>query len=167
MQLKLAGAAFKGSHFNDTGLFQEVKSDRITLDIVRVLDDSGQRLDDVNGVIPFIVDLVDLCAGLRELAFQAEFDHVENNLRVRKIAYFEYVVSADYPVEARGRRLQIVQSVSHVSLCSENDGFNPIFGCLQAFKLNDLPEPSENLCVRQLCESDNRAPGLDRLNNLR
>jgi hypothetical protein len=45
---------------------------------------------------------------------------------MRLIANLEYIIAVYYLVEPRGGCLQIVESVSHVTLCSKNDGFKTI-----------------------------------------
>ena len=120
MKLELRGVTFEGSHLDDACLFQEVEAKDVVSDLGRVLDFSSQRVHYVYKVVALAVHFVNFRATLAEGTSKRKFDAVGNYLRVRLVANLEDIFSGDHFVETRGCCLEVVQSVSHIALSSEN-----------------------------------------------
>ena len=120
MQLQLAVVAFQSAHFYYAWLLQVVQPQAVVLDVVAVLNDPRHCADNVRQVITFVVNLIYLGAGFWELTLKAGLDNRSDQLRMRLVANFEHIFLSDLLVKSRRSRLQIIQRVSHVALCSEN-----------------------------------------------
>jgi hypothetical protein len=99
MQLQLRIVTFKCTHLDYRALFQVVKAKTVVLNLVSVLDYSGNRAYDIDYVVALIVDLVDFVASHRKLAFQAGFNYVPYEFWVRLVTNLEYVVSLNLSVK--------------------------------------------------------------------
>ena len=123
MQLQLRIVTFKCTHLDYRALFQVVKAKTVVLNLVSVLDYSGNRAYDIDYVVALIVDLVDFVASHRKLAFQAGFNYVPYEFWVRLVTNLENVILSYLPVEASCCSLKIIESVSHVTFSSKNQSF--------------------------------------------
>jgi hypothetical protein len=63
VHLEVAIIAFKSTHFNNRSLFQIVQSELFIFKLVHVLDDSSESVDQVDDVVAFVEDDVDILAG--------------------------------------------------------------------------------------------------------
>lgn len=88
-------------------------------------------MHDVYQVVALAEHLVNFSATLAELAPEAVSDGVLDNLWVRLVTDSVDVVFGDDVVEAGGRGLQIVQRISHVALCCENQRLDTLVVCLK------------------------------------
>ena len=103
-----------------------------------VLNFASKGVDDVDQIVALRKHLVDFFTAITKLASKSISDSVLNDLWMRLIANTVYVFFRDDIVEARCRGLQIVQSISHVALCSENERLDSLFIALQTLHLYDL-----------------------------
>lgn len=79
--------------------------------------------------------------------------------RVRAVDYSEDIVSAD-KTETGPSTLQVVDSLTHVTLCTENKCSNAILRVLDLLRLANLHQPFHNLSVCQPGIPENGATGL-------
>lgn len=89
------------------------------------MDDSGQRVDQIDDVVSFIEDLIDGIAGIGHLTFEAEFYYVLHEIWMGLVTDFEHVFLVDI-VKSGSSCLHIIEGISHVTFCSEDQSLEPI-----------------------------------------
>ena len=62
--------------------------------------------------------------------------------------------------------MEVVQRLSHISVCSKYDGLKTLLVVCDLLLLADDQKPLEYVCVRDLGVTHNGAAALDRLNDL-
>ena len=121
MKLQLACITFKGAHFDDASLFEEIESHHIVANFLAILDFTGQWVHYIDQIVALTEYFVNLGATMTELASDSISDAVHNDLGVRLITNTVNIVFGNHLVESWSCSLQVVQSVPHISFCSENE----------------------------------------------
>jgi hypothetical protein len=87
--------------------------------VVHPFDDPKHRSHDIDRAVAITPELVDTGQRLVYVALLTELDHSSDLQWVRLITDLEDIVLG-HKAETGPRRLEIVDGLSHVSLCSEN-----------------------------------------------
>ena len=164
MQLKLANCSFQCPHFGNTGFFQEVQPQFFTWKTLS-LHHFGKIIDDIDHIVTLVVDDVDTSTSIFEVCFETWFENIVDQVWMWLITYFENVVFGHFSKPCVCC-LQVIESIPHVSLSCEYNCFCTLFIIINFLLFHDFLNVSKNLLVSKLCESDNCASRLNRLNNL-
>jgi hypothetical protein len=156
VKLQLRVVALKGPHLDNGGLFQKGESQLLTFDLCDSLHDLGQGVDDVYQVVALVVHSVDEGASLSEFGLKASTKNIEHEVWVWLITNLEDVVLSNYSKTCRSC-LKVVKGISHITISSENEGFQTIVGILNSFLIHYDLESLEDLLVVELSEADNGA----------
>jgi hypothetical protein len=119
VQLKMRIVALESLHLNDSGLFKESESQLLTFNLCDCLHNFCQSVNYVYQIVPLVENNINLLACLSEFGLQARPKHVQHQVRMRLITYLKHIIFVDKSKAGRCR-LQIVESVPHVSISSEN-----------------------------------------------
>ena len=95
MELQLTVVSLQSSHFDDWCFFQVIEPKFFAFEIWHDLHHSGQRINQVDQIVAFVVNDVNIGTGVLESSLETRFDDVLHQLRVGLIAYFENVVFGD------------------------------------------------------------------------
>ena len=163
MELQLTIITLEGLHFDDGCLFEVIQTKLLALELCHILNHSGQCVDQVHDVVTLIENNVDVLASCGELRVQAPFDHILHQVWVRLVTNFENVVFVNF-AESCCCRLQIVQSISHVTFGSENNGFVTLILAVEFLLVNDCLESLEHFLIGEFGKPNDSAPTLNRLN---
>ena len=104
-------------------------------------------MNDVNQVVPLVKHFVNFGATLSKAAPKGKSDAVLDDFRVRLVAHFVHVVFGNNFVEARGRRLEVVEGVAHVAFGREDERLNASLVGLKLLELDDAVETPHHLSV--------------------
>ncbi len=165
MQLQMRVVALQGFHLDETSLLQVVESQLLALELLHVLHDLSEYVDNVDQVVPLIIDRVNQLAGLSELAHETQLDHVRHQVRMRRVTHLEHILLR-HNIKPRICRLQVVQRIPHVSLRREYQRLQSPLVVLNILLVHDDLQPLQHLLISQLGKPHNGAPRLNRLNDL-
>lgn len=154
MELKLRIVALQSFHFYQTGFFQIVQSQFLTLEFSHVLNDFCQCIYDINQIVPLIEHYIYLLCCFTELRLETTSDNIQHEVRVGLITHLKDIVFANIPKSCMSG-LQIVEGIPHITFCCEDNGFKSIRGVPDIFRLNDSFQSLQYLLIIQLCKSHN------------
>jgi hypothetical protein len=101
--------------------------------LVKRLDNSKDRDDNIHRGISIVPQLVQLRHGLFDIALLAIPYEVLNDQRMRLIAYLEDVITV-YESETRMSGLKIIDGLSHIAFTCEDQSLQSIFVVLNLIK---------------------------------
>lgn len=120
MKLQLTIIALECLHFDDGCFLQIVEAELLALEFWHVLDNSSESIYQVNNIVAFVENNIDVLASGRKLGAQTPSDHILHQLWVRLITNFKHIIFVDGS-KSSSSSLQIVESIPHVTFCSENN----------------------------------------------
>lgn len=133
--------------------------------VVHALHDTEDGHDNVDGRVSLVPEGMDCLEGRVDISLRALQDHVAEDDGVGLVADLEDVVVRN-EAESTPRALEVVDGLSHVSLSREDERRKSLVVVLDSLRLANLLQALEHLGVAQLAVPQDRAAGLDRLDDL-
>lgn len=108
------------------------------MDIVCILEHTGDRSHNINQVITLVKNSVHFGASPREIALKAKLDHILNRLGVWLVTNLEHVILCNLLIEACRSCLQIVEGVPHITLRREDQSFHASLFTIERLLYDDV-----------------------------
>ena len=115
----MATVPLQSSHFDNACLFKVVQPQLFIFKIIHILNDFRQSVDDIYKIVSLIENKIDVFASIRKLGGNALFHHTDHEVWMWLVANFKHVIFGDL-IESCCCSLEVVERVSHITLCGED-----------------------------------------------
>jgi len=155
--------AFEDAHVGEADFLDELQFGMLAQGI-DCLGDLEHGADDVVARVSQVPEFVQRGQGFVDSLLVAALDHGLHLDRMRAIHDPEHVIAVEKSKAGVGT-LQVVNRLSHIAFCGEDEGRDAVIRVLDFFSRADLHHPAHHLCVCQARVPQNRASGLQRLDD--